>query len=141
MCRGMPPCLWGRPGRRTCGIGTSPACRRACPLPYAAATFADRGALHYTDRISRRPPLDRCAFSASAHPSGVYLTCRIADVAYSDIYAPFGILIRSPIDLSTLWRHLIWPCRFFIGVPGARPSGTILLTATPGKSPAGRDFR
>ena len=38
-------------------------------------------------------------------------TCRIADVAYSDIYAPFGILVRSSVDSSKPWQHLIWSCK------------------------------
>lgn len=35
---------------------------------------------------------------------------------------------------------IIWFLRLFISMPDAHPSGTILLTATPGKSLAGRDL-
>jgi hypothetical protein len=33
---------------------------------------------------------------------------------------------------------IIWFLRHFIGMPDAHPSGTILLTTTPGKESAGR---
>ena len=62
----------GRP--RTVSGGRSPL--STCPpaqLPYAAAAFIDRIALHRTDRI-RLPPLARCTLPASGGLPPVYRT-------------------------------------------------------------------
>jgi hypothetical protein len=65
-------------GRRQTELGPqSPARRRACPRVAALRRCHVRRprALHLTDRTSRRPPLARCAFPASADTRPVYRTC------------------------------------------------------------------
>jgi hypothetical protein len=49
-------------GRSPCAPACVPAHSRPMPLPRSPAAPP----LHRTDRISRRPPLDRCAFPAPA---------------------------------------------------------------------------
>jgi hypothetical protein len=66
-----------------------------------------------------RPSIRACLLADRTRQPGHHITqigmisaatgvrsCRIAGVAHSDIYAPFGILIRSSVDSSTPWQHL-----------------------------------